>query len=312
MTAFLFPGQGAQYAGMGRDLYERYPEARAAFEEADEVLGFPLSRLCFEGPEEELQRTEVTQPAVLAASVAALRVLLQRGLAPRYVAGLSLGEYTALVAAGSLPFAEALRIVRLRGRLMQEAVPEGEGAMAAVIGLDDAVVEAICREVAAGGRVVEPANYNCPGQLVIAGHADAVAEAARRAQAAGARRVVMLPVSAPFHCRLMRPAAERLRPVLEAAPLVDAAVPVACNVDGRLRTSAAELREALCLQVDHPVRWQECVRTLLRAGVTTFVEVGPGTALCGFVRRIDRGATALAAGDAEGVEGVLARAGGVC
>lgn len=311
-TAFLFPGQGAQYAGMGRDLYERYPEARAVFDEADRVLGFPLSRLCFEGPEERLQQTEITQPAVLTASVAVLRVLEARGMRPDLVAGLSLGEYTALVAAGSLDFAEALRIVRLRGRLMQEAVPPGEGAMAAVLGLDDAAVEAICREAAAPGEVVVPANYNCPGQVVIAGHARAVAEAARRAEAAGARRVVPLPVSAPFHCPLMRPAAQRLAPVLRAAPLRDAAAPVACNVDGRLRRAAEELREALILQVDHPVRWQDCVRALLSAGATRFLEVGPGTALTGFVRRIDRGAAAEPVGDAAAVEALLARSGGVC
>lgn len=309
-TAFVFPGQGAQYAGMGRDLYERYPEARAAFAEADEVLGFPLSRLCFEGPEERLQLTEITQPAVLAASVAALRVLEARGLRPDLVAGLSLGEYTALVAAGSLEFADALRIVHLRGRLMQEAVPPGEGAMAAVLGLDDAAVEALCREASTADQLVVPANYNCPGQVVIAGHARAVAEAARRAAEAGARRVVPLPVSAPFHTPLMRPAAERLAPVLRATPIRDAAVPVACNVDGRLRQRAEELREALILQVDHPVRWQDCVRSLLAAGATRFLEVGPGRALTGFVRRIAPGVQAEGAGDAESIESLLARAGG--
>lgn len=284
-VAWLFPGQGAQTVGMGRDLWQRWAEAREVFAAADRALGWPLTRLCFEGPQEELDRTERTQPALLAASVAAARVLRAMGHRPVAVAGLSLGEYSALVAAEAVGLEETLRLVEHRGRYMQEAVPEGEGSMVAVLGLDREQVAAACRQAAAGGGVVEPVNFNCPGQVVIGGERAAVERAVELLRAQGARRLVPLRVSAPFHCALMTPAARRLEPELRALAIARPAVPVYQNVDARARRSPAAIRNALIRQVDHPVYWEETLRAMWRDGIRHFVEVGPGTALSGFVRR---------------------------
>lgn len=286
-VAFVFPGQGAQYVGMGRDLAEQYPQFRRYFDEASEVLGFDLARLCFEGPEERLQETANTQPAILTVSVATLALLRERGLEPDVVAGLSLGEYTALVAAGVLEFRQAVDLVRRRGIYMQEAVPLGEGTMAAILGLESQAVEEICRQARDVGWV-EPANYNCPGQVVIAGHVAAVEKAVRLAQEAGAARAVILPVSAPFHCKLLAPAGERLARDLQAVPLAPARIPVVANVTADYVREPEAIRELLIRQVSSPVRWEESVRRMMADGVDTFVEVGPGRTLSGFVRRIDR------------------------
>lgn len=311
--AFLFPGQGAQYVGMGADLAKAYREARDAFAEADEVLGFGLSRLCFEGPAERLQETAVTQPAILTASVACLRVLERYGWRPDVVAGLSLGEYTALVAAGAMRFRDAVALVHKRGRFMEEAVPAGQGAMAAVIGLDrEAVAEACRRAAAATGLVVEPVNFNCPGQVVIAGHTAAVARAAEEAGGLGARRVVPLAVSGPFHSSLMAPARERLAAELERVAISDAAVPVVANVSATYVRSAAEIRRALVEQVARPVLWEDGVRRMLADGVTRFLEVGPGTVLSGFLRKIARDAEVRNVEDLPSLERVLDLRGEVC
>lgn len=292
MIAFLFPGQGSQYVGMGRDLAERFEVCRRTFEEADAALGAPLTRLCFEGPEAELTLTENTQPAILAVSVAIDRLLASRGIRPDFVAGHSLGEYSANVCAGTLTFADALRIVRRRGRFMQEAVPVGTGAMAAVLGLDAETVAQACRE-AADGEVVSPANLNAPGQVVIAGTAAAVARAGERARALGARRVVPLKVSAPFHCALMQPAEARLAPELRSLPVRDPRVPVVANVDAEPKRTAHEAVEALVAQVSRPVLWAQVVARLASEGVRTYVEVGPGTVLSGLVRKILGDATVM-------------------
>jgi [acyl-carrier-protein] S-malonyltransferase len=289
VIAFVFPGQGSQRVGMGRALADTFPECRAAFDEADAALDEPLSRLCFEGPEDRLVLTENTQPAILTVSVAAARLLRARGIEPAFVAGHSLGEYSAHVAAGTIAFADAVRIVRRRGRYMQEAVPVGAGAMAAVLGADEELVSRACLE-AAEGDVVSPANLNAPGQIVIAGTRAAVARAGERAKALGARRVVPLPVSAPFHCALMKPAQERLAPELQALPASDPRVPVIANVDALPRTTAAGSIAALVAQVSAPVRWYDVVGRLASAGVRAYVEVGPGTVLSGLVRKIHRDA----------------------
>jgi [acyl-carrier-protein] S-malonyltransferase len=286
---------------MGRDLAEAYPESRAAFEEADLALGFPLSELCFGGTDEELGLTENTQPAILATSVAALRALEARGVKAAAAAGHSLGEYTALVFAGALAFPDALRTVRRRGTFMQEAVPVGRGAMAAILGLDGARVAAICEEVAAGD-VVCAANYNSPGQSVIAGDAAAVERAIAAAGAEGARRAVRLPVSAPFHCPLMGPAAARLRPVLDDVAFRDLRVPVYTNVDAKPVRAGPAAREALARQVEAPVRWQQAVEAMISDGIRTFVEIGPGRVLAGLLRKIDRGVEVWSAGDRAGIE----------
>lgn len=305
MIAFIFPGQGSQKIGMGKALSEAFPICRETFEEADAALGEPLSRLCFEGPDDQLTLTENQQPAILAVSVAALRFIESLGLQPAFVAGHSLGEYSANVAAGTLTFADALRTVRRRGRYMQEAVPVGTGAMAAVLGLDPALVAQACEE-AAEGEVVSPANLNGAGQVVIAGTKGAVARAGERAKALGARRVVPLAVSAPFHCALMKPAEERLAPELRALWTSQPRVPVVANVDGEPKRSAADAIEALIKQVSSPVRWEDVVRCLASEGVTTYVEVGPGTALSGMVRRIQREATIVNFGAPDDLAGVEA------
>ncbi|HEX3645959.1 MAG TPA: ACP S-malonyltransferase [Vicinamibacterales bacterium] len=285
MIAYIFPGQGAQKVGMGRALADAFPICRETFDEADAALGSPLSRVIFDGPEDQLTLTENAQPAILAVSTAAARLLASRGLAPALVAGHSLGEYSANVAAGTFSFVDALRLVQRRGRYMQEAVPAGEGAMAAILGLDAEQVAQACAE-AAEGEVVSPANMNGGGQVVIAGARDAVARAGERARALGARRVIPLPVSAPFHCALMKPAGDRLAPELRAIEARTPRVPIVANVDAELKGDAGAAIEALVQQVSSPVRWEAVVRRLASEGVTTYVEVGPGTALSGMVRRI--------------------------
>jgi [acyl-carrier-protein] S-malonyltransferase len=307
-TAFVFPGQGAQKVGMGRSLVDSCAEAKTVFEQADEALGIRLSSLCFEGPEEELRLTENTQPAILATSIAALRCLQSRGVQCEFVAGHSLGEYSALVAAGSLDFEDAIRIVRQRGQFMQEAVPAGEGAMAALLGLENNAVAQICEEAGARG-VCEPANINTPSQTVIAGHTAAVEEAVELARQRGAKRAVMLAVSAPFHCRLMKPAARRLGPVLAGTTFNDLAVPVITNVDAEGITSGAAARDALVRQVASPVRWSDSVQWLLDAGVTRFIELGPGKVLSGLVKQRSREAQLLNVEDADSLEATAAAVG---
>jgi [acyl-carrier-protein] S-malonyltransferase len=272
---------------MGKALADAFPVCRAAFDEADAALGEALSHLCFEGPEDRLTLTENTQPAILAMSLAASRLLTSKGIEPAFVAGHSLGEYSANVAAGTFAFADALRIVRRRGRYMQEAVPVGTGAMSAILGLDTGVVAQACEEAAAG-EVVSAANINGAGQVVIAGARDAVARAGERARALGAKRVIPLPVSAPFHCALMKPAQDRLEPELRALGVNNPRVPVIANVDAEPKRQAGEAIEALIAQVSSPVQWEAVVRRLASEGVTTYVEVGPGTVLSGLVRKIDR------------------------
>src|SRR2546430_2250084 len=296
LVAFLFPGQGSQAVGMGKDLAEKYPVARQTFEEADTALGYKLSQLCFEGPEEQLRMTEITQPAILTASVAAWRVLKEKGITPSFVAGHSLGEYSAHVAAGTITFADAVRTVRNRGKYMQEAVPVGVGAMAAILGMSSEEVTAICSE-AAQGDVCEPANINSAEQIVISGHKNAVERGTKLANDRGAKRAVMLPVSAPFHCSLMKPAQDRLAGDLRALKLQNPAVPVVSNVDAALVNNAESSRDALIQQVTGAVKWEQSMRLLIASGVQTFVEVGPGKVLCGLMRQIDRSKTCLNVAD---------------
>lgn len=305
MIACVFPGQGSQAVGMGQPLVAACPEAADVFAAADEALGFPLSAVMFEGPAETLTLTEHTQPAILTMSTAVWRVLQGRGLAPAYVAGHSLGEYSAHVAAGTLAFADAVRLVRNRGRYMQEAVPVGTGAMAAILGLDEAEVTAACAE-AAQGDVVSPANLNGGGQVVIAGQAAAVVRAGEACKARGARRVIPLKVSAPFHCALMDPARDRLRPELEQATAADPRIPVVANVDALPRITAAASVDALVRQVSNPVRWEATVQWLAAQGVDTFVEVGPGAVLSGLIRKVARDARVLSVETPEDVEAAVA------
>lgn len=304
MIAFVFPGQGAQKVGMGRALADTFPICRDTFAEADAALGEPLSALCFDGPDDRLMLTENTQPAILAMSTAAARLAVSRGLTPAFAAGHSLGEYSAHVAAGTLSFADALRTVRRRGRYMQEAVPVGTGAMAAILGLDADKVAQACAE-AADGEVVSPANLNSPGQVVIAGHAAAVARAGERAMALGAKRAIPLAVSAPFHCALMKPAEDRLAPELRALATHDPSVPVVANVDAQPKRTAPESIEALIRQVSSPVRWEDVVKRLIADGATTFIELGPGSVLAGLIKKIDRGVAVASVEDEAGLEAAL-------
>jgi len=304
--AALFPGQGSQAVGMGRDLAERWPAARSAFEHIDKGLGFELSKLCWLGPEDELRLTENTQPALLAHSVAAWQVLSDHGLSVQAVAGHSLGEYSAVVAGGGLDAVDAARTVKLRGRLMQQAVPVGEGAMAAVLGLDNEVVEQLCRQEAeASGEVVVAANFNSPGQVVIAGSTAGVENTCVRAKEAGARRAIQLPVSAPFHSPLMAPAREGLTPALQDLGFRDLDVPLYRNVDATAVQAADDVRQGLIRQVDAPVLWAQTVERLVADGFDTFVEIGTGKVLSGLVKRVHRPATCFAAGTVEGIEKVI-------
>jgi len=285
--AFLFPGQGSQAVGMGKELAALYPVARQTFDEADSALGYKLSQLCFEGPEEKLRLTEITQPAILTMSVAAQRVLREKGVSPKFVAGHSLGEYSAHVAAGSLDFADAVRTVRNRGKYMQEAVPVGQGAMAAVLGMPLAEVERICKQ-AAQDDICSPANINSPEQIVISGSKPAVERAAELAKAGGAKRAIMLPVSAPFHCALMQPAQDRLGKDLQDLTFHRPQLPLVKNVDGELTQDSEVARQALVSQVTGAVQWVKSMQTLIAQGVELFIEVGPGKVLCGLLRQIDR------------------------
>jgi len=285
--AFLFPGQGSQATGMGKELAALYPVARQTFQEADDALGFSLSQLCFEGPDDQLKMTEITQPAILTMSTAVSRVLKEKGIVPQYVAGHSLGEYSAHVAAGTLDFADAVRTVRKRGQYMQQAVPAGQGAMAAILGMPIDQLQQVCDE-AAQGEIVSPANINSPDQIVISGNVKAVERAAQLAKQRGAKRAIMLQVSAPFHCALMEPAQDRLSPDLAALNFRDPQVPVIANIDSEPKTTAAASRDALLRQVTDAVQWSPSMQKLVQLGVKLFVEVGPGKVLCGLMRQIDR------------------------
>jgi [acyl-carrier-protein] S-malonyltransferase len=302
--AFLFPGQASQYPCMGKDLASNFAESRAVFEEADAALGFPISKLCFEGSEDALKLTENTQPAILTVSVAAYRALAARGIEPDFAAGHSLGEYSALVAAGALEFAEAVKLVHQRGRYMQEAVPAGEGAMAAILGLSPADVSEVCKK-AAGGEVVSPANLNSPEQTVIAGDAAAVKRAVEIASQSGAKRAVILAVSAPFHCTLLTPAQKRLEADLRTVKFSTPRFPIITNVDAEAITSGDEARESLIRQVTMPVRWLESVREMIEQGVNIFVEVGPGKVLSGLLRQIDRSVRCFNVEDAASLQATL-------
>ncbi len=285
-TAFLFPGQGSQYVGMGKEFYDNFRVAKEVFEEADDVLRFSISSLCFQGPEEALKLTENTQPAVLTTSIAALRVLQsEKGIPPHLTAGHSLGEYSALVASGALTFADAVQIVRLRGRFMQEAVPVGEGAMAAILGMEREQIEKLCEEVSSG-EVLTPANFNCPGQIVIAGHSKAVERAIERVKQEG-KKAVLLPVSAPFHSPLMKPAGERLEKALEGIAVRDLKVPVVTNVEAEINTSKERVKGLLVAQVSSPVRWEESIRRMTEDGIEQVFEIGPGKVLSGLMKRIN-------------------------
>lgn len=287
-TAFLFPGQGSQKVGMVQDLFENYDSVKALIKEADETLGFSISKMMFEGPDTELMKTEFTQPAILTASVAVWQVLKEHGLTPDIAAGHSLGEYSALVAAGAISFADAVHTVHLRGRFMQEAVPLGEGGMAAVIGSNPETIVKVCGEVSTEDLPVQAVNFNCPGQVVIAGATAAVEKACEALKEAGARRAIMLKVSAPFHSTLMEPAALRLKEVLDKIDIHDTAIPVVANVNAKEETKADEIRKNLVDQAAHPVHWEESIRNMVAGGVDMTVEAGPGTVLTGFMKKIAR------------------------
>ncbi len=308
-VAFMFPGQASQYPGMGKELAEKYPAARAVFEEADQALGFSISKMCFEGSEEELKLTANTQPAILAVSVAAYRVVAEKGLTPDFVAGHSLGEYSALVAVGALNFSDAVRLVRKRGQYMQEAVPAGQGGMAAIMGISPAVVQDACKR-AAMGEICTAANLNSPEQTVISGHASAVKRAVEIASQLGAKRSMMLAVSAPFHSALMMPAQEKLEKDLRATSFADLQVPLVTNVDADTIRKGDEARKALVRQVTMPVRWEESMRLLLDEGVNTFLEVGPGRVLTGLMRQIERSVASLNVEDEKSLQATVEKIAG--
>lgn len=299
--AFLFPGQGSQAVGMGKELANLYPVARHTFDEADQALGFSISQLCFEGPEDRLKMTEITQPALLTVSTAVCRVLAEKGIVAQFVAGHSLGEYSAQVAAGTISFTDAVRVVHKRGKYMQDAVPAGQGAMAAILGMGIEPLQKACEE-AAQGEVVSPANINSPDQIVISGHKGAVERAAELAKQRGAKRTVMLSVSAPFHCALMQPAQDRLAEDLRVMKFGDPEIPVVANFDAAPKTSADASREALIQQVTGAVEWHRCVLKLIELGARTFIEVGAGKVLTGLMRQIDRTQTALNVGNEESLQ----------
>lgn len=305
-TAFLFPGQGSQKVGMVQDLFENYDSVKALIKEADETLGFSISKMMFEGPDTELMKTEFTQPAILTASVAVWQVLKEHGLTPDIAAGHSLGEYSALVAAGAISFADAVNTVHLRGRFMQEAVPLGEGGMAAIIGSNPETIVKVCGEVSTEDLPVQAVNFNCPGQVVIAGATAAVEKACEALKEAGARRAIMLKVSAPFHSTLMEPAALRLKEVLDKIDIHDTAIPVVANVNAKEETKADEIRKNLVDQAAHPVHWEESIRNMVAGGVDMTVEAGPGTVLTGFMKKIARSVPCHHAEDAATIDEVVA------
>ncbi|MDD6904886.1 MAG: ACP S-malonyltransferase [Dialister sp.] len=305
-TAFLFPGQGSQKVGMVQDLFENYDSVKALIKEADETLGFSISKMMFEGPDTELMKTEFTQPAILTASVAVWQVLKEYGLTPDIAAGHSLGEYSALVAAGAISFADAVHTVHLRGRFMQEAVPLGEGGMAAVIGSNPETIVKVCGEVSTEDLPVQAVNFNCPGQVVIAGATAAVEKACEALKEAGARRAIMLKVSAPFHSTLMEPAALRLKEVLDKIDIHDTAIPVVANVNAKEETKADEIRKNLVDQAAHPVHWEESIRNMVAGGVDMTVEAGPGTVLTGFMKKIARSVPCHHAEDVATIDEVVA------
>lgn len=305
-TAFLFPGQGSQKVGMVQDLFENYDSVKALIKEADETLGFPISKMMFEGPDTELMKTEFTQPAILTASVAVWQVLKEHGLTPDIAAGHSLGEYSALVAAGAISFADAVNTVHLRGRFMQEAVPLGEGGMAAIIGSNPETIVKVCGEVSTEDLPVQAVNFNCPGQVVIAGATAAVEKACEALKEAGARRAIMLKVSAPFHSTLMEPAALRLKEVLDKIDIHDTAIPVVANVNAKEETKADEIRKNLVDQAAHPVHWEESIRNMVAGGVDMTVEAGPGTVLTGFMKKIARSVPCHHAEDVATINEVVA------
>lgn len=305
-TAFLFPGQGSQKVGMVQDLFENYDSVKALIKEADETLGFSISKMMFEGPDTELMKTEFTQPAILTASVAVWQVLKEHGLTPDIAAGHSLGEYSALVVAGAISFADAVHTVHLRGRFMQEAVPLGEGGMAAVIGSNPETIVKVCGEVSTEDLPVQAVNFNCPGQVVIAGATAAVEKACEALKEAGARRAIMLKVSAPFHSTLMEPAALRLKEVLDKIDIHDTAIPVVANVNAKEETKADEIRKNLVDQAAHPVHWEESIRNMVAGGVDMTVEAGPGTVLTGFMKKIARSVPCHHAEDVATIDEVVA------
>ena len=290
--AFVFPGQGAQFVGMGKDFYDNFDIAKKLFDEADDALGYSIKKLCFEGSEEDLKLTANTQPAILIVSVIASELLKAEGITPEIGGGHSLGEYSALVSAGTLKFSDAVKLVHKRGEFMQEAVPVGKGSMAAIIGLDDEIIVENCKKASEVGEV-QAVNFNCPGQTVIAGTTAGVNKAVELLQAAGAKKAVVLPVSAPFHSTLMKPAAEKLSAELDKVEIKDAAFPIAANFTGELETDSAKIKANLVLQADHPVKWIDCVKAMKNFGAEIFVECGPGKTLCGFNRRIDKTITSL-------------------